>query len=102
MAYHKRQKIVYIDDEEYVWCSKEQEYVIHTEFEYNKKGEYKLFCENCKQIVYDERVINYTKGAEDRNQYVEEQSKLMLQNIGYDYNSQFTIHEQFLMKHKLI
>ena len=102
MAYHKRRKVIYIDDDEYVWCSKEQDYVIHTEFDYNKKGEYKLFCEKCSELVYNERVINYSQGAEDRNQYVEEQSKLMLQNIGYDYNSPFSIHEQFLIKHKLI
>ena len=102
MAYHKRRKVIYIDDEEYVWCSKEQDYVIYTEFDFNKKGEYKLFCEKCSELVYNERVINYSQGAEDRNQYVEEQSKLMLQNIGYDYNSPFSIHEQFLMKHKLI
>jgi hypothetical protein len=102
MAYHKRTKIIYIDDEEYVWCSKEQDYVIHTEFDFNKKGEYKLFCEKCAEIVYDERVINYSQGAQDRNDYVEEQSKIMLQNIGYDYNSELSIHEQFLIKHKLI
>ena len=102
MAYHKRRKVIYIDDEEYVWCSKEQDYVIYTEFDFNKKGEYKLFCEKCSELVYNERVINYSQGAEDRNQYVEEQSKLMLQNIGYDYNSQFTIHEQFLIRHNLI
>ena len=102
MAYHKRTKIIYIDDEEYVWCSKEQDYVIYTEFDFNKKGEYKLFCEKCAEIVYDERVINYSQGAQDRNDYVEEQSKIMLQNIGYDYNSELSIHEQFLIKHKLI
>jgi hypothetical protein len=102
MAYHKRTKIIYIDDEEYVWCSKEQDYVIHTEFDFNKKGEYKLFCEKCAEIVYDERVINYSQGAQDRNDYVEQQSKLMLQNIGYDLNSELSIHEQFLIKHKLI
>jgi hypothetical protein len=102
MAYHKRTKVIYIDDEEYVWCSKEQDYVIYTEFDFNKKGEYKLFCEKCAEIVYDERVINYSQGAQDRNDYVEEQSKIMLQNIGYDYNSELSIHEQFLIKHKLI
>jgi hypothetical protein len=102
MAYHKRTKIIYIDDEEYVWCSKEQDYVIHTEFDFNKKGEYKLFCEKCAEIVYDERVINYSQGAQDRNDYVEEQSKMMLKNMGYDFNSELSIHEQFLIKHKLI
>ena len=102
MKYKKIQKVIYIDDEEYVWCSKEQDYVIYSEFEFNKNGEYKLFCEKCSKLVYDEREINYKKGAQDRNQYVEEQSKIMLQNIGYDFNSPFTIHEQFLIKHKLI
>jgi hypothetical protein len=102
MAYHKRTKVIYIDDEEYVWCSKEQDYVIYTEFDFNKKGEYKLFCEKCAEIVYDERVINYSQGAQDRNDYVEEQSKIMLQNIGYDYNSELSIHQQFLIKHNLI
>ena len=102
MKYHKKIKVIYIDDEEYVWCSKEQDYVIYTEFDFNKKGEYKLFCEKCAEIVYDERVINYSQGAQDRNDYVEEQSKIMLQNIGYDYNSELSVHEQFLIKHKLI
>ena len=102
MAYHKRPKVIYIDDEEYVWCSKEQDYVIYSEFEINKKGHYKLFCEKCAGVVYQERVINYTQGAEDRNDYVEQQSKIMLQNIGYDYNSELSVHEQFLIKHSLI
>jgi hypothetical protein len=102
MAYHKRRKVIYIDDEEYVWCSKEQDYVIHTEFDFNKKGEYKLFCEKCSELVYDERVINYKQGAQDRNQYVEEQSKIMLENIGYDFNNELSVHEQFLIKHNLI
>jgi hypothetical protein len=52
--------------------------------------------------VYDKRNINYTFGAKERNEYVEEQSKIMLESIGYDYNSEYTIHQQFLMKHNLI
>lgn len=102
MAYHKRSKVIYIDDEEYVWCSREKEYIIHTEFEYNRVGDYKLFCEKCSEIVYEERNINYTSAAQERNEYVEQQSKLMLERIGYDYNSPYTINEQFLMKHNLI
>jgi hypothetical protein len=102
MAYHKTQKVIYIDDEEYVWCSNEKEYVIHTEFELNKYDEYKQFCEKCSKILYDSREINYKKGAQDRNEYIQEKSKMMLENIGYDFNSEFTIHQQFLMKHNLI
>jgi hypothetical protein len=56
----------------------------------------------CSNEIYDSRNINYSKGAQDRNQYVEEQAKIMLSSLGYDPNSEFTIHEQFLIKHKLL
>jgi len=102
MAYHKRSKVIYIDDEEFVWCSREKEYIHNEEFEYDRKGNYKLFCNKCAEIVYEDRAKNYTTGAQDRNEYVEQQSKLMLERIGYDYNSPYTINEQFLMKHNLV
>ena len=102
MAYHKRSKIIYIDDEEYIWCAREKEYIHNNEFEINKWGDYKMFCEKCSGLIYQERVINYTKGSQDRNDYVEQQSKLMLENIGYDFNSDLTIHEQFMIKNNLI
>jgi hypothetical protein len=102
MAYHKRRKVIYIDDEEYVWCSHEKEYIHNEEFEVNKNGEYKLFCEKCGKIVYEDRNKNYTYGAKERNEYVEHQSKIMLENIGYDYNSEYSIHQQFLMRHNLV
>jgi len=98
----KKNKIVYIDDEEYVWCSHEKDYVIYNEFETNDYGEYKQFCMRCSDEIYENRNINYSKRAQDINDYVEEQSKIMLSNLGYDPNSEFTIHQQFLMKHKLI
>ena len=102
MAYHKRPKVIYIDDEEHVWCSHEKEYVIYNQFETNEYGEYKQFCMRCSDEIYENRNINYSKGAQDRNEYVEEQSKIMLSNLGYDPNSEFTIHQQFLIKHNLI
>ena len=99
---NKREKIIYIDDEEYVWCSHEKEYLIHTEFDINKSDEYGLFCKKCRSLLYDKREINYLKGAQERNDYIKEKSKLMLENLGYDFNSEFTVHQQFLIKHKLI
>jgi len=102
MKHNKIRKVVYIDDEEYVWCSREKEYLHNENFDFNKKGEYKLFCNECSKLLYDERNINYTQGALDRNQYVEEQSKILLKNIGYDFNSELSIHEQFLIKHRLV
>jgi two-component SAPR family response regulator len=102
MRHKKIHKVIYIDDEEYVWCSREKEYLHNENFEYNKKGEYKLFCNECGKLLYDERNINYTQGAQDRNQYVEEQSKILLKNIGYDFNSELSIHEQFLIRHRLV
>ena len=97
----KKNKIIYVDDEEYVWCSYEKEYLLYSEFETNDKGEYKQFCIKCSEEIYSSRNMNYSMGAQERNQYVEEQSKLMLTRLGYDVNSEFSIHEQFLIKHNL-
>lgn len=98
----KKNKIVYIDDEEHVWCSHEQEYVIYSEFETNDYGEYKQFCMKCSDEIYEGRNMNYSMGAQERNKYVEDQSKIVLGNLGYRYDSPFSIHEQFLIRHKLI
>ncbi len=99
---YKETKIIYIDDEEYVWCSREKEYVHYSQFSENKKGDYKLFCDECGKLIYEERNINYIHGAKERNDYIQKHSKIMLTNIGYDYNSEYSIHQQFLMKHNLI
>lgn len=97
----KKNKIIYLDDEEHVWCSHEQEYVIYSEFETNQFGEYRQFCMKCADKIYSQRNMNYTHGAQERAQYIEEQAKIMLTNLGYDVNSEFSIHEQFLIKHNL-
>ena len=62
----------------------------------------KLFCNDCGKLIYEERNINYITGAKERNDYIQKHSRIMLTNIGYDYNSEFSIHQQFLMKHNLI
>lgn len=98
----KKNKVIYIDDEEYVWCSHEKDYIIYSEFETNDYGEYKQFCIKCSESIYVDRNMNYSMGAQERNQYVEDQSKLILRNMGYDVSGEFSIHEQFLIKHKLI
>lgn len=98
----KKNKVIYIDDEEHVWCSHEQEYIIYSEFETNEKGNYKPFCIKCSQTIYADRNMNYSMGAKERNEFVEREAKIMLSNLGYDLNSEYTIHEQFLIRHKLI
>lgn len=98
----KKHKIIYIDDEEYVWCSHEKEYISCSEFETNENGRYKQFCIKCSELIYEDRNMNYSMGAQERNKYVEEQSKLILRNLGYETNGQYSIHEQFLIKHNLI
>jgi len=102
MAYHKRIKTVYIDDIEYVWCSHEKEYLPYYEFETTSGGKYKLHCMVCWDRISGLRDMNYDNGAKLRTIYVEEQSKLMLENIGYDFNSDLTIHQQFMIKNNLI
>ena len=44
----------------------------------------------------------YVECAKKRRDYDVEQSRILLQNIGYDYESEYSIHEQFLIKHNLI
>ena len=98
----KISKVIYMDDDEHVWCSREQEYIHHTEFETNKVGEYKLHCIKCSEEISGIRTDHYHNGAQERSDYVREQSRLMLENIGYKYDSDYTIHEQFLIKHNLV
>ena len=97
----KKNKVIYIDDEEFVWCANEKDYILHSEFETNNLGEYKVYCVKCSNLLYSSREINYAKGAKERSEFIEQQSKKMLISLGYDFNSQFSIHEQFLIKHNL-
>lgn len=96
----KYRKIIYVDDEEMVWCSHEKQYVSSFEFETNDKGNYKQFCINCSEKIYEGRNMNYAMGAKERNEYVEAEAKKMLENLGYDYQSNIPIHEQFKLRHQ--
>ena len=80
--YSRRPRFNYINDEQYIWCFHEKEYIHHTNFEKNKKGQYKLYCENCT------------------NEYVIEKSKKILETLGYDCSSELTVHQQFLIRHQ--
>ena len=49
----------------------------------------------------DQRQL-YIDSAKTRKDFDAEQSKILLKNIGYDIDGEFTIHEQFLIKHNLV
>jgi hypothetical protein len=98
----KRDRIIYVDDDEYVWCSIEKDFVINTRFDINSEGEYKMFCIDCLSKTYEERNRKYIEGSNRRRQLDIEESRLLLRNLGYDTDGQYSIHEQFLMKHNLV
>ena len=102
MAYKKINKVIYLDDEEMVWCSKEKDYIPAVEFELDKNGNFKMWCMKCSKSMVAEQRDLYVECAKKRRDYDVEQSKILLQNIGYDYESEYSIHEQFLIKHNLV
>jgi hypothetical protein len=102
MGYKKINKVVYLDDEEMVWCSKEKEYIPAVEFELDKNGNFKMWCIKCAQAMSEDQREMYVQCAKNRKDFDSEQSKILLENIGYKYDSEYTIHEQFLIKHNLV
>lgn len=97
----KKNRIIYIDDEEYVWCSLEKDFVINTKFDRNEYGVYKMFCMECSTKTYQDRHKSYVEGSIKRKELDIEESKIILKNLGYNLNSEYTVYEQFLIKHKL-
>jgi hypothetical protein len=102
MAYKKINKVIYLDDEEMVWCSKEKEYIPAVEFELDKNGNFKMWCIKCAVAMSEDQREMYVQSAKHRKDFDSEQSKILLENIGYNYDSEYTIHEQFLIKHNLV
>lgn len=95
--YIKRQHIIYDDDDnELVWCSEEKQYKPATEFDssiYTEHG-YMSICKDC-------RILNKVKYKNAGQLRIDEEKKIahkMLENIGYDTNSEKSIHEQFVEK----
>jgi hypothetical protein len=96
--YRKRQYVIYDDnDNELVWCSTEGEYKPAVEFDVSDNTEhgYMAYCKECR-IVFKE------KHKDAGLLRINEDKKIaykMLENLGYKINGEFTIHEQFLIKH---
>jgi hypothetical protein len=102
MAYKKINKVVYLDDEEMVWCSKEKDYIPAVEFELDKNGNFKMWCIKCATVMADDQRQLYVDCAKARKDFDTEQSKMLLRSIGYDTDGDFSVHEQFLIKHNLV
>ena len=96
--YRKRQYVIYDDnDNELVWCSMEGEYKLSTEFDVSDNTEhgYMAYCKTCR-IAYKEKHKDAGKIRINDDKVI---SYKILENLGYDFNSELTIHEQFLIKH---
>lgn len=99
MAYKKVERIIYMDDEEYAWCSYGQEYKPVEYFNTNKNAPhgYAYMCKDC----YKKFSMDCVNGKSKKTEEVKRQARLILENMGYDYNSDYSVHEQFLIRHNL-
>lgn len=96
--YRTRQYVIYDDnDNELVWCSAEGEYKLSSEFDVSENTEhgYMAYCKICR-IAYKEKHKDAGKLRVNDDKII---SYKILENLGYDFNSELTIHEQFLIKH---
>lgn len=98
VKYRKRQYVIFDDnDDELVWCSTEGGYKPAVEFDVSDTTEhgYMLYCKECR-IVFKEK--HKDAGLLRINEDKQIAYKI-LENLGYKINGEFTIHQQFLIKH---
>jgi hypothetical protein len=97
MKYNQVPRLIYDENgDELVWCSKELTYRPSDDFNTHKQTSwgYQTWCRECQKLYMGNPT--YT-----RYKYVESETKIMLENLGYSFDSEFSIHEQFLIKHNL-
>ena len=97
MKYNQVPRLIYDDNgDELVWCSKELAYRPSDDFNIHKTTSwgYQPWCRECQKL-------NLNNNTYSRYKNVESETKLVLEILGYKYDSELTIHEQFLIKHNL-
>lgn len=97
-SYKKIEYIIFNDNnEEMVWCNMEKIHKPSTEFDLSNdsKHGYMTMCKDCR-LVYRRKHKEFGNLNRDEEEL---QSKRVLKCLGYDFNSEFTIHEQFIMKY---
>jgi len=79
-----------------VWCRMCQDYLTADEFETSKHTDwgYKIQCKKCSHKNGPQYDVQAFKKQE------KELCNEMLEKMGYKPNDEFTIHEQFLIKHQ--
>jgi hypothetical protein len=93
-----KQKVIETDAGIEVWCARDQMFLPEIEFSTSPrvKTGYYWICDKCKQEINEFRI-----GKPGTN-FNKVQSRKILENLGYKYDDEFTIHEQFLIRHNLI
>jgi hypothetical protein len=92
-------KLIYIDDQEWVWCKNEQEYKPASEFEFNQgtRHGYHFHCRECWSEIRRNCDTQESRRRNDRNG-----ADRVLTRLGYDIMSDVPVHEQFLSRHGLV
>jgi hypothetical protein len=89
----KNPKVIETDDGTFVWCSHEKDYKPSDMFSTMQNGRYSYFCFDCKEkISSNKKHIGFDP---------QPHSKKVLELLGYDNDSQETVHQQFMKKHNL-
>lgn len=94
--FQKIERIIWEDDVQKCYCSKEEIYRPCSEFTVTKDNHgFTYYCRDClakmKLPDYEPEIPIYVrKGADE-----------LLQKIGYEINSDIPVHQQFLIKHQL-
>ena len=88
----KIERYIETDEGEMGWCSHEKEYKPIENFIINKKGEYHYFCNDCMKEMVDKRPPSTFD--------IKQISNKILENLGYDTNSEMPVHKQFEIRNK--
>lgn len=92
----KIDRVVVQNEVKMCWCSYEHQYKPCDEFSPRKEQHgYQYYCKDCAAAIKRGDLIP------ESPIYMKEASNELLEKIGYKINSEITIHQQFLQKHKI-
>lgn len=92
----KIDRVVFHNGVKMCWCSYEHQYKPCDEFSPRKEQHgYQYYCRTCAAEISKNGLVPNIPI------YVREGANELLERIGYDLDSNLTIHQQFLQKHKI-
>lgn len=93
----KIERIIINNGVQFCYCTLEETYKPCTEFNTrnSESNGFQYYCKECCKLTRSDEYIPRIRPNELKL------SKLILESIGYNPNSEITIHQQFIKKHSL-